>query len=232
MSRTIDSPSPLPGQAARLHRRGRSGRTARSRSSSAMPGAAVAHLDATVARRRPRSAAGVNLTRVLDEVRASPASSACGRHTTRLSSACTEIARPDRRTARSTTRLGDLAPGDSAIGCSSSRRSVASSTSSSTSDGQLARLALEVGEQHPPRRPAAARRSAAAPTTLVRRLVSGVRSSWPASCTSWCCSRLDRASEASIALNACPSRPVSSRPSTGTVTSTLPDFATTRRRRR
>ena len=60
----------------------------------------------------------------------------------------------------------------------------------------------------------------------MRRLVSGVRNSWPASCTSWVCSWRLRASAPSIPLNATPSWAVSSSPSVGTSTSSRPVEAT------
>ena len=49
----------------------------------------------------------------------------------------------------------------------------------------------------------------------MRSEVSGVRSSWPASATSWRCRSRDAASAASIWLNAVASRAISSSPSTG-----------------
>ena len=51
---------------------------------------------------------------------------------------------------------------------------------------------------------------------LVRRLVSGVRSSWAASWTSRSCASRAAASRPSMVLNDAASRPTSSRPSTGT----------------
>ena len=49
---------------------------------------------------------------------------------------------------------------------------------------------------------------------LVRRLVSGVRSSWPASATSWRCCTRERLSASSISLKLVASRATSSRPCT------------------
>ena len=57
---------------------------------------------------------------------------------------------------------------------------------------------------------------------LVRRLVSGVRNSWPASSTSRCCSARERSSDSSIDPNATPRRLTSSLPVAGTLTSKRP----------
>ena len=64
-------------------------------------------------------------------------------------------------------------------------------------------------------RPAAAPSAWASRSRLVRSEVSGVRSSWPASATSWRCRSREAASAASIWLNAVASRAISSSPSTG-----------------
>ena len=85
--------------------------------------------------------------------------------------------------------------------------------------GQLLDLGVHVVEQLGPRLAAAARRRSASTwlsrSRLVRSEVSGVRSSWPASATSWRCRSREAASAASIWLNAVASRAISSSPSTG-----------------
>src|SRR6266545_4840381 len=57
---------------------------------------------------------------------------------------------------------------------------------------------------------------------LARTLVSGVRSSWPASWTRRCCWSLERVSAASMEANALDSLPTSSRPPGGTSMSSRP----------
>ena len=59
-------------------------------------------------------------------------------------------------------------------------------------------------------------------STFVRRLVRGVRSSWPASCASRCCCSRDRRRASSIIAKLCARRPVSSDPPEGTSTSRRP----------
>ena len=94
-------------------------------------------------------------------------------------------------------------------------RESASSTSSSTRWRELAGLALDVGDEavRASGESSAKRRSTLA---LVRRLVSGVRSSWAASWTSRSWASRAAASRASIVVNEPASRPTSSRPATGT----------------
>ena len=83
--------------------------------------------------------------------------------------------------------------------------------------GELLDLELHVVEQLGPGLGRTARpgRSAwVSRSRLVRSEVSGVRSSWPASATSWRCRSREADSAASIALNARASRAISSLPST------------------
>ena len=106
--------------------------------------------------------------------------------------------RPARRRAAA-ARRGPARPG---------RRS----GSSSPRSARGRRRAAPPGPRRRARPPASAWRSR---SRLVRSEVSGVRSSWPASATSWRCRSREADSATSMSLNAVASRATSSSPSTG-----------------
>jgi hypothetical protein len=136
----------------------------------------------------------------------------------------TTTLRDRRRPTRSATSRASAASSMRSAGCSPSSpeatatssltRSVSSVTSLSRSSSTPSRMSDDIS---------GCRRST---DRLVLRLVSGVRSSCPASCTRRCCSARDTASAPSMLRNAAPRRPTSSAPVPGTSTSRRPDDPT------
>ena len=227
---TIDEAESAAGLAAHLAPIGRSGRTG---AASRRPRRCRDRGRAPRPTRRSTTtsigAVGLNLQRVVDQVLRSRARAPCGRpSTTRPSSARTHD-RPRDRSADGPGRRRRSATAPSAHRRwhrSSSRRSVASSTSSFTSSVS-SRVSLSRSASSRSREPGDSSSYRCITVTLVRRLVSGVRSSWPASCTSWCCARFDRASDGEHAVERLARAGRSRRvPSTGTSTSRSPESAT------
>ena len=166
---------------------------------------------------------GLNFT-ALSRTLTSARNSAPGRATTFVGVASTVTVRPVRRAVRSAARCAraSRAMGSS---CSVCRASPVSSTSSvakvPSSLSSLSRDASTRSRISGSR--STCRRSV---SRFVRRLVSGVRSSWLASCTRRCCCARDSSSAASIALNDRAKRPTSSRRCTAIGCSSRPLTAT------
>ena len=147
-----------------------------------------------------------------------------GASTTALLRTSTTTSRERRRPTRSATSAASTGRSIRSLGCSSSSpeatatssltSSVSSVTSVSRSSSTPSRMSDDIS---------GCRRST---DRLVFKLVSGVRSSCPASCTSRRCSARETASAPSMLRKAEPSRPTSSVPTPGTSTSSRPDEPT------
>ena len=136
------------------------------------------------------------------------------------------MSRPVRRTARSTTVPHSGSRSTASTDSALARWSVASSTSSASivasSLVSKRRSSSIAARSDAGSRPAGCCSARARSSTLVRRLVSGVRISWLASEMSCCCCALDRASESTIVDRLEPSTPISSVPVAGIVVERSP----------